>query len=75
VAPLLGTPAGATIAWVHFLALDVLVGRWAFLDGHTRAISPFLMAPVLALILLFGPLGFLLYLRSTARKRGPDVPG
>jgi len=35
------------------------------------------VAPVLALILLFGPLGILLYLivRSATRKRAPDMPG
>lgn len=27
VMALLGTPAGTTIAWVHFLAFDLFVGR------------------------------------------------
>jgi hypothetical protein len=27
IAPLLGTPLGATIAWAHFLALDLFAGR------------------------------------------------
>ena len=39
VAALLGTPAGATIAWVHFLAFDLLAGRWVYLDSRERAIS------------------------------------
>lgn len=30
---LLGTPAGATIARVHFLAFDLFVGRWMYLDS------------------------------------------
>ncbi|GAB4432225.1 MAG: hypothetical protein OHK0015_19500 [Chloroflexi bacterium OHK40] len=62
VAALLGTPEGATIAWAHFLAFDLLVGRWAYLESRERRISPWLMAPVLFLILMLGPLGFLLYL-------------
>ena len=37
VAALLGTPAGATIAWAHFLAFDLFVGRWIYLDAHGTA--------------------------------------
>lgn len=62
IAALLSTPAGATIAWVHFLAFDLFVGRWAYLDSRERGISALLMAPVLFLILMLGPLGFALYL-------------
>ena len=62
IAALLGTPAGATIAWVHFLTFDLFVGRWAYLDGRERGISALLMAPVLFLTLMLGPFGFLLYL-------------
>lgn len=59
---LLGTPEGATIAWMHFLAFDLFVGRWAYLDSRERGISAWLMAPVLFFILMLGPLGFLLYM-------------
>jgi hypothetical protein len=59
---LLGSSAGATITWVHFLAFDLFVGRWAYLDSLERNIYPLLMAPILFLILMFGPLGFVLYL-------------
>jgi ABA DEFICIENT 4-like len=62
VAVLLGSPAGATIAWVHFLAFDLFVGRWIYLEGHERQVNPWLMAPVLFLTLMLGPAGFLLYL-------------
>ena len=58
---LLGTPTGATLGWVHFLAFDLFVGRWAYLDSLERNISPFIMAPVLFFILMLGPVGFLLY--------------
>jgi hypothetical protein len=62
VAMLLASPAGATIAWVHFLAFDLFVGRWIYLDSRERGLSSWLMAPVLFLTLMLGPAGFLLYL-------------
>jgi hypothetical protein len=66
IASLLGSEQGATIAWVHFLAFDLFVGRWAYLDSLQRKINPFLMAPVLFMILMLGPIGFLLYLALRA---------
>jgi hypothetical protein len=75
---LLGTPEAAAIAWAHFLTFDLLAGRWAYLDSHTRKINAWLMAPILLLIFLLGPLGFLLYLlvrsaASLAAGRGPSI--
>jgi hypothetical protein len=74
IATLLGSPEGATIAWVHFLAFDLFIGRWIFLDSQERRLSPLLMAPVLFLTLMLGPLGFLIYLvlRAVARSREAD---
>jgi len=62
IAALLGTPAGATIGWVHFLAFDLFVGRWVLLDAHERGSSPWLVSPVLVLVLMVGPLGLATYL-------------
>ena len=62
IAALLGSPGGATIAWLHFLAFDLFVGRWIYLDSRERGISAWVMAPVLFLTLMLGPCGFLLYL-------------
>ena len=62
IVALLGSPAGATIAWVHFLAFDLFVGRWIYLDSQDRRISAWLMVPVLFLTLMLGPAGFLFYL-------------
>jgi Domain of unknown function (DUF4281) len=72
---LLGSSAGATITWVHFLAFDLFVGRWAYLDSLERNIHPLLMAPILFLILMFGPLGFVLYLgaRSFGGKQATQL--
>jgi Domain of unknown function (DUF4281) len=74
ISRLLGTPTGATAAWAHFLAFDLFVGRWAYLDSRERAISAWIMAPVLFLILMLGPLGFVLYLgvRALATRSAGD---
>jgi hypothetical protein len=71
IATLLGSPEGATIAWVHFLAFDLFIGRWIYLDSQEWRLSALLMAPVLFLTLMLGPLGFLLYLviRAVATSR------
>jgi hypothetical protein len=62
IAALLATPAGATIGWIHFLAFDLFVGRWIYLDSHERGITAWVISPVLFLTFLFGPLGFVSYL-------------
>lgn len=62
IAALLGTPTGATIGWVHFLAFDLFVGRWVYLDARERGLSAWLVSPVLALVLMVGPLGLATYL-------------
>lgn len=62
IARLLGSHAGATIGWVHFLAFDLFVGRWIYRDARRRRISAWLSGPALFLTLLFGPLGLLLHL-------------
>jgi Domain of unknown function (DUF4281) len=76
VEALLGSPAGATIAWVHFLAFDLFVGRWIYLDSLEHQVSPWLMAPVLFLTLMLGPTGLLLYLviRSVVAVSPAEVP-
>lgn len=73
---LLGDPAGATIAWVHFLAFDLFVARWVYLDGRSRNISAWFISPILFLVLMLGPVGFLLYLvvrTAVARQSAPVV--
>jgi len=62
ITTLLGEPAGATIAWVHFLAFDLFVARWVYLDGRSRHISAWFISPILLVVLMLGPVGFLLYL-------------
>jgi len=61
VAALLGSPVGATVGWLHFLAFDLFVGRWIYLDGRERDVPAWVLAPVLFVTLMLGPCGFLLY--------------
>lgn len=71
VASLLGSPAGAAVAWIHFLAFDLFVGRWAYLDSRERGLNAWLVSPTLLFVFLAGPLGLLLYLavRGLAERR------
>lgn len=69
IAALLGSPDGATIAWVHFLAFDLFVGRWTYLDARERGLSAWLVSPLLFLTLMLGPLGLAAYLGLRAAPR------
>jgi hypothetical protein len=62
ISALLATPEGATIGWVHFLAFDLFVGRWAYLDSRSRDLTAWIVSPTLFFVLMAGPLGLLLYL-------------
>jgi hypothetical protein len=72
IANVLGTPEGALVGWVHYLAFDLFVGRWVYLDSRQREANVFLMAPVLVLALMFGPAGLLVYLglRGALGRKG-----
>jgi hypothetical protein len=71
IAPMLGTPEGATVAWAHFLAFDLFVGRWVYLDARARGMTPWLTSPLLFLTLMLGPAGLLGHL--LVRGRYPAV--
>jgi hypothetical protein len=76
VRDLLGTPSGATAGWAHMIAFDLFVGRWAYLDSRSRGIPALIMAPVLLLTILLGPLGLLVYLLVRRARPAPaDRPG
>jgi hypothetical protein len=73
IAALLGTPRGATIAWAHFLALDLFAGRWIYLDARARGLPAWTLRPLLLLTLLFGPLGLGAYF--VVQAFGPSIAG
>ena len=72
---LLSSTSGATIAWVHFLAFDLFVGRWAYLDSRGLKLNVFAMAVVLFFTLMLGPVGALMYLglRTTVQRITPQT--
>jgi len=74
IAPMLGTPEGATVAWVHFLAFDLFVGRWLYLDARARGITPWVTSPLLFLTLMLGPTGLLGHLLVRGRFRPGATP-
>jgi len=62
------------VGWIHYLAFDLLVGRWETQDAAARGIPAWLVVPCLALTFMFGPAGWLLYvgLRTVhARVQSP----
>ncbi|WP_433534038.1 ABA4-like family protein [Micromonospora sp. CA-249363] len=73
VRELLGTPDGAAAGWAHMIAFDLFVGRWAWLDSRERGVPALVMAPVLLLTILLGPLGLAAYLGVRARWPRPAV--
>jgi hypothetical protein len=67
VRELLGTATGAAAAWAHMIAFDLFVGRWSWLDSRDRGVPALVMAPVLVVTILLGPLGLLAYLAVRPR--------
>lgn len=60
--------------WLHYLAFDLLVGRWEAEDAAARGVPAWLAAPCMALTFMFGPAGWLAYLlvRQTRIRRNAD---
>ncbi|MBX7266962.1 DUF4281 domain-containing protein [Micromonospora sp. Llam7] len=73
VRDLLGTDDGAAAAWAHMIAFDLFVGRWAWLDSRERRVPPLVVAPVLVLTILLGPLGLAAYLAVRTRWMPPPA--
>ena len=61
VADLLGNPAGAATGWAHFLAFDLFVGRWVYLEARRSNTPWWISSPILFFTLMLGPVGFLLW--------------
>lgn len=59
---LLGSGTGAAAAWAHFIAFDLFLGRWIFLDSRERGIPALVVSPLLVFTIMLAPLGVLVYL-------------
>ncbi|MGW1741760.1 ABA4-like family protein [Nocardia sp. NPDC001965] len=71
----LGSSTGAAAAWAHFVAFDLFLGRWIFHDSRARGLPALLISPLLALTILFAPLGVLLYLIIRSIRAAQPPPG
>ena len=54
---------------MHYLAFDLFTGAWEAADAPAARIPHWLLLPCLALTLLAGPVGLLLYLCLKAARR------
>jgi hypothetical protein len=56
------TQSSVTAAWMYFLAFDLFVGRWIYLETRRQDRNVVWSGMMLFFTLMFGPLGFLVYL-------------
>ncbi len=64
VAALMSGPIIATISWAHFLAIDLFIGYWMYLDSRERNLTAWIVSPILGVAFMFSPIGFLFYLAA-----------
>jgi len=62
VMQLFTVPGLAMAGWLHYLAFDLFIGGWEVRTARREGISHWLVLPCLALTLLAGPIGLLLFL-------------
>ncbi len=55
--------------WIHYLAFDLAVGTWIAARADEIGISRLIQIPILFFTLMFGPLGFLLFVLTSAGWR------
>jgi hypothetical protein len=70
VMKLFSMPLAAFVGWVHYLVFDLFVGAWQARDARRHGIPHALLLPCLALTLMLGPAGLLLYLLVRLALRG-----
>ena len=69
VRALLGDDTMLLAGWVHYLAFDLIAGSLAATAMDRGAVSRLIQAPILLLIFLLGPLGWLLAMLLTGGLR------
>jgi hypothetical protein len=71
VARLFSNPWLLLAGWLHYLAFDLLTGSWEARDSVARGVPRWLLAPCLFLTLMFGPMGWLLYVIVRTQYAAP----
>ncbi len=56
----------AMAGWLHYLAFDLFVGAWIVREARKAQISHWFIIPILPLTLLFGPIGYVLFVALKA---------
>jgi len=73
VMELFTVPGIAMAGWLHYLALDLFIGGWEVRSARREGISHWWVLPCLALTLLAGPMGLLLFLALRFGRRRMQV--
>lgn len=65
-------PGLAMTGWLHYLAFDLFIGGWEVRTARREGIAHWQVLPCLALTLLAGPIGLMLFLalRAWRKKTG-----
>jgi len=71
VSALFANPWLLLAGWLHYLAFDLLIGTWEARDSIERGIPRWLLVPCLFLTLMFGPMGWIVYMGA---RRGFPAP-
>lgn len=74
VMKLFTVPGLVMAGWLHYLAFDLFIGGWEVRTARREGIAHWMVLPCLALTLLAGPIGLLLFLalrygRHRSRKQ------
>jgi hypothetical protein len=64
---------GATVGWIHYLALDLLTGLWVARNADRHGYNRIVQGVILFFVLMAGPLGLTMYLATRLFcKNRPD---
>ncbi len=56
----------AMAGWLHYLAFDLFMGAWIVREARKADISHWFIIPILPFTLLFGPIGYVLFVALKA---------
>jgi hypothetical protein len=73
VTTLFSNPWLLLAGWLHYLAFDLLIGTWEARDAVERGVPRWRLVPCLFLTLMFGPMGWLLYMGVRTRYSAPST--